>query len=206
MSFLGLTGKDPNKLYPELGRSKFKRLIIDDKVYVGWNKLLLEQGNYFYGFSHKPMHAINLPEDTFTITILRDPVKRAISYYNMLKSFEKNNPSHPVLKTEGQYLGESFSDFLGKVPTERLSRQLFMFSEEFNVEEALENISNINFVMSTENYENDLKKLGEELNLNLKSYRSQVSQTKYIPTLKEVEILETLLEKEIFFYKQVTRS
>lgn len=204
MSFLVLTGKNPDELYPKLSRSKFKRLILKDKVYVGWNKLLIEQGHYFYAFSHIPMHKIKVPDDSFTITILRDPVKRAISYYNMLKSFEKNNPAHPVLKTEGQYLGESFADFLKKAPVERLSRQLYMFSKEFNTEEAFENISKVNFVMSTENFEEDLKKLGKKLKLKLQSYRSQVSQVKYTPTVKELEILETLLEKEIFFYKQVT--
>ena len=41
----------------------------------------IEAGDFFFANSHRPAQRLTLPPDTFTVTILRDPISRVISYY-----------------------------------------------------------------------------------------------------------------------------
>jgi hypothetical protein len=52
--------------------------------FVRHDPALIAQGDYFYASSHLPMHQVIVPPDTFTVTILRDPAARVISYYRYL--------------------------------------------------------------------------------------------------------------------------
>jgi hypothetical protein len=61
-------------------------------AFVGANKPLIEGGDYFYGTSHFPAWWLDIPPGTFTVTILRDPVSRAISYYRYLL-WARRNPT-----------------------------------------------------------------------------------------------------------------
>ena len=46
--------------YDHLPKNPQMRLVLNSKVIVGWNKKLLEEGNYYYGFSHIPFHEIEM--------------------------------------------------------------------------------------------------------------------------------------------------
>ena len=124
--FLGLGGEDGKDVYTKLAKTPNHRVKSDDQLFVGWNKKLIESGNYFYAFSHIPKHKLILPNNTFTITFLRDPVKRVISHYKMLYYYQVNSINHPCMKTEGAWLGECFQDFLERIPYEHLLNQLYI--------------------------------------------------------------------------------
>ena len=100
--FLGLGNEEGRQIYSGLSKSPINRVISGDKVFVGWNGRLIDEGNYFFAFSHRPAHVVNLPLDTFTLTCLRDPAKRVISHYKMILEEQSATNPHPFFKTEGQ--------------------------------------------------------------------------------------------------------
>ena len=165
--FLSLTGDD-DKLYKKLNRSLSQRFISNDLVIQGWNPLLIERGHFFYGFSHLPRHQLKLKADTFTLTCLRDPYKRIVSLYNMLIDQVENDPLHPGLKSQKQWLGNSFSDFIDRIPKNELLNQLYIFSEDYNVDEAVKKIKALEFYFFTESFDSDILQLNKILGLNLK--------------------------------------
>jgi len=71
------------------------RVIREGRIAAGWNVRVIRDGNYNYAISHEPFHRVRLQGDTFTFTCLRDPLKRAISHYNMLTYFSSGGQEHP---------------------------------------------------------------------------------------------------------------
>jgi len=90
--FMANECQDYYKKYEELYTNIDHRIIINNKVFALWHPIILQQGNYYYGASHIPYHSLKLPDRTFTITCLSDPVDRIISHYKML--LRKKNIQH----------------------------------------------------------------------------------------------------------------
>ncbi len=167
-SFFASLGADPAKTFTAIAKKFNKRLILGDKVVVRDNRYLFNQGNYFYGFSHNPMHALNLPPKTFTVTILRDPFKRVLSHYKMLLQIrELEKKPRFFLKHEAAWLGSGLSGYRENISKEHLLRQVYMFSKNFDVQEAHDNIRGCNFYFFTDNYVEGLKRLQDVLNIKL---------------------------------------
>jgi len=82
-AFLALGG-------PALGtiaeRAKFDENLVEGNGlrFVHHDLGLIAGGDYFFASSHEPIFRVELPPGTFTVTILRDPVKRAVSYLRYL--------------------------------------------------------------------------------------------------------------------------
>lgn len=171
--FLSLAGEED--IHSRLLKAKNKRAISNKKIYVGWNKVLIERGNYFYAFSHIPMHKLRLPDKTFTITCLRDPASRIISHYKMLIEIRSKNPYHPLIKTEGKWLGNSFSEFITRIPKTHFMNQLYMFSKNFNVEEAFNNITLCSHFFFTEDFRSGIDELTTKIELKLEPMRKRMS-------------------------------
>lgn len=75
--------------------------------FVGSSKPIIEQGDYFYGTSHFPAWWLDLPPETFTLTILRDPVSRVISYYRYLMWARRNRTEYEIEPYLDEILDES---------------------------------------------------------------------------------------------------
>ena len=71
--------------YQKLCNSIFHTCKINSQPIVNGNKSLINKGAYFYAFTHTPFHELCFHEDTFTFTVLRNPIERIISHFNMLK-------------------------------------------------------------------------------------------------------------------------
>jgi len=183
-------------VYGEMVAAKDHRVMREGKIYVGWNDKLIDQGHYYYAFAHTPLHLLALPPKTFTITVLRDPVKRVLSHYRMLVEYRENKVDHPAMKREGDWLGESLDDFLDRIPAEDLLRQVYMFSPQFNVDEAYREITNCSHFMFTEDFEAGTLSLNSKLGVDLKSIHMR--RTKSSPQISEKQIsrLRDMLVKE----------
>jgi len=181
--FLSLPGKDSSQLYAQLAQIPDHRLLSNGKIYVGWNVKYINEGVYYYAFSHTPFHRLSIPDKTFTVSCFRDPVKRVVSHYNMLMDFYVNGIDHPCMETEGKWIGKDFDDFLSKIPREHLLNQLYMFSSDFNKREAVSNVQKLSHFFFSENFNKGIDELNEKTGLNLEamhirkaSYQAQISE------------------------------
>jgi hypothetical protein len=202
-SFLELSGEDSASLYKRLGQESDHRLLSHDKVYVGWNVRYINGGNYFYAFSHAPVHALQLPEKTFTVTCFRDPVKRVLSHYNMLMEYQANNVMHPCMTTEGKWLGSSFDEFLERIPKEHLCNQLFMFSARYDIGEALERVNGLSHFLFTENFAHGVDALNQKTGLQLRTIHTRKTAYKTEITKRGLDALRERLGEEYEFLRRV---
>jgi hypothetical protein len=202
--------QDPKKrddLYAKL--CKNLNLKINDKVYVCHNNSLINSGNYYYAFSHSPYWSLNIPKDTFVITTIRNPVERLTSHYQMIKEYYDNNVNHSCMSTEGLWLGKNktFLEFVTNMPKNHKCAQLYHYSKNYSIDEAIENISKVDFIgrveTLTERGYDALKKIIPQLNFPnehlRKSKKQNISQV-------EIDYAKELLEEEYKLIKRVEFS
>jgi len=163
---------------------------------VRGNAELIAKGDYFFANSHQPAYRLSLPPATFTVTILRDPAARAISYYRYLlwargdgaarekepfidnvlaeSAFLDRGARSPLARLGRRRRGEvGFAEFLERVPAEHLLTQLQMFSERLDPTEAAERVLACSAVCFTETFPEDLRRLALVLGLELEQRRER---------------------------------
>ena len=86
----------------------------------------------------------------------------------MIKEDAVNGNMTPSLKIEREWLGNCFSDFLDRMPKEHLLNQLYMFSENYNVDDAVKNILSLDHCFFTEEFDLGINELNKKLDLTLK--------------------------------------
>jgi Sulfotransferase family len=186
--------------------------------FVRGNQRLIEAGDYFFANSHRPAHTLRLPPQTYTITILRDPSARVVSYYRYLlwaRANRRAKEAEPFIEdvvAESSFLDRrlslrrrrvAFLDFLDKVPAERLLTQLQMFSERLDPNEAGERILACSAVCFTETYPEDLRRVAGELQLDLGEKRERSFGEKVELSEEEQELLRERLAPEYVMIERV---
>jgi hypothetical protein len=204
--FLSLSDRKSERTYHELAGQSSHRLIINGKVFVGWNRQLIEQGYYFYAFSHAPYHALDLPRKTFTITCLRDPVQRVLSHYKMLLAYRQSGEFRPDYEEEAGWLGNSLGEFLDNIPREHLLRQLYTFSEAFDVDEAFENIVNLSHYFFTEAFSQGIADLAKKTGLALEPIHIRKSSIQFQPKESDLARLRSVVEPEFELYRRLRQA
>jgi hypothetical protein len=202
---LSLGQPDHRSLYLELAAARGHRLERGGKVFVGWNVRLINRGDYFYAFSHAPLHAVRLPEDTFTVASLRDPVRRVVSHYRMLMEYARNRSDHPCMRTEGAWLGSSFRDFVRAVPKEHLLRQLYTFSASFDVDEAAERAAGLSHRIFVEDFDDGVRVMNERTGLSLEPVHLRKTTVPVDVRRDEMEELRERLAPEYDFLEALDR-
>lgn len=204
--FLGLDGGDGAERYQRLALAERQRLVVGQRVFVGWNRKLIEKGAYFYAFSHIPFHELHLPAETLLLTCFRDPVARLFSHYRMLREYQRDGVNHPCMREEEPWLGTSFGDFLARVPREHALCQLFMYSRSFNVEEALENVAKIHHVLFTESFSEGVARLNSQCGLHLRPLHSKKSRYREVLDPGEQARAREMLEPEYHFLHELKKT
>lgn len=203
-SFLSLGGQS-NLVYQRMSRDPEHRVVARGRVFAGWDARQVENGNYFYAWSHAPAHRLSIPEHTFTLTSLRDPAARIVSHYAMLRRHMRERPQHPCLLEEQQYMGGGFCEFLERLPRHKLLAQLHHFSPHYDVESAYESIMACNHVIFVEDFNDGLQKLAEKTGLPLRSTHVGQSSRNDKPhlTADMRDQLRTQLQPEYVLYERV---
>ena len=159
----------------------------DGLVYLHGNYAAIERGEFFFAHAHRPAHALQLPVGTFTVTVFRDPLTRVASYYQYLHYLATSRQYDGALPEELEWASGSFDKFLPQVPKKHLTRQLFMFSSSFSVDEAIERATHVNAVLFTEDFAHGVAALGDCLGLVL-----PVRYERRFPKLARIDEFELL--------------
>lgn len=159
-----------------LARSLFGRAQSGQYLFAAGHRETIAQGRYFFAFSHNPAHRIALPPRTFTVTVLRDPMTRVVSYYRYLREGDTGDAAFRVRERERSMARDGFDAFLERVPKEHLLRQLFTFSASYDVAEAVSAIRCCSAVIRCEDYDAGMRALVARTHLALGLRRDRVTQ------------------------------
>ncbi len=183
-----------------------------EHVFVRHDPALIERGQYLFANGHHSAHTLNLPDATFTVTILRDPIQRLLSYYRYLR-FVRDDPAASarepygeLMREEIESLGADFCDFLGRVPKPHLLAQLHMFSRTYDVAEATERVLSCSAVLFTETYAQDLARLADRLGLVLPVLYKRRFGEPFKPGVRALKHARGLLADELDFVAAVSRG
>ena len=201
--FHSLSGESPDAVYNKLTSTNPRRICVNEYVFAAWQKNLLEGGNYHYGFSHLPFDQLTLPERTFTFTCFRDPVQRVVSHYRMLLELRDAPTQHKCLVTEGEWIGNSFAEFLDNTPDAHLLNQLYMFDSELRIATALENVHSLNHWIFLDDFAPGIAKLNAKANIQLAVMHTRRGTVKYSPVPADLETLRARLQPEYAFLQQL---
>jgi len=203
--FLSLGGEKGSTVYTRVNSSIAWRTISNKKIFVGWNKKAIEEGNYFYAFSHLPFHSIELPPNTFTITCLRDPASRIISAYKETLYYIKNNYD-PKLIDKKKWIGKSFKDFILALPKYYLLNQLYMFSNNIEIDEAYKKITSCSHFFFTENFSEGIHELNKKIGTELKPIHARKAINSDIHISDEdISLLKEMVQPEYVLLKKLKR-
>ena len=183
--------------------SKRYRVIRKGFIVQASNISLLEQGNYHYGCTHIPSWKIKEPNNTFTISIFRDPIRRIISHYNDIKGKVERGEKHSCLQEESKFLGSSFTEFVDNLPPEKLLSQLYNFSNDFDIDEAVKKIKALNLTLTLENISNGVQRINNRLGIDLKLVKKNKSKSFNMPSTDEINYLSNKIQLEIELFKNL---
>ncbi len=197
MSFLALGGEDPAVVWERMVAAPgLSRTVSGRYAFVSFHRQLLTEGAYFFGRAHRPVADQPLPPDTFTVTILRDPVTRVHSYFDYLTVGDAPGTPRPVAPRERSLAADGFDAFLERVPTRHLLSQINTFSSRLDVGEAVDRVAACSAVLFTERYEEGLAELATRLDLPLAPWRARVTEARSTLTPTQLERLRHRLEPE----------
>jgi hypothetical protein len=175
LSFMALGGEDPYEVLRRVASDRLHRTVSGPYAYAAFHPKVLAEGAYFYGRSHRGYEDQPLPPGTFTVTVLRDPVRRVHSYFDYLVEGDRPGTPGAVRKRERRLAADGFDAFLARVPPADLLAQLAMFSARYDVAEAHDRIAGCSSVLLTEHFDQGLGSLATRLDLPLTVRQDRVT-------------------------------
>ena len=122
---------------------------------------------------------------------------------NLLYHYLKVGERKEVLRSESNWASLDFDHFLDNIPKCHSHHQLYMFSQNFDIDEAFEKIMGLDFVMLTESFDEGLKKLSSTLDRELLVHREKSYQNKGVVSPEQTERARALLAPEYQLLEKV---
>jgi hypothetical protein len=202
-SFLSLAPEAPEAVEARIAQSYWRRATSGGKTYVGGNRHVINGGRYFYGWSHYPSHQLTLPAGTYTITVLRDPVDRVLSYFSYLAEGDRPGMALRVDDRERRLADGGFASFLERVPKADLLCQLYMFASDFDVDRAVDAAARCTLLLRSESFDEGIRILSRDLHLPLPLRHDRGTRARFVPSEAEREQLMSRLEPEYHMLDQL---
>jgi hypothetical protein len=200
--FLALSQPDDvNALYAALARPPYN-VGSGEWRFSAWTATALKHPQFHYGFSHVPLWQLDLPPRTFRFTVLRDPVARVRSLYDMLAGYRDTQSRHPDHQPQIEWVKDGFAGFLERAPKAELLGQLSMFSKKLDPQEGLDAVGELEMIVALEKLEPALKQMGSRFGLPLYAQHTRAATQRYTPTPEELRRLRGLLAPEQWFYER----
>jgi hypothetical protein len=174
--------------------------IKDFKIFAGGNIDIINNKQYHIATTHLPQHQLLIDSNTFTFTILRDPVRRFISHYNMLRNMILKDDAHHCLIEERNYYDDCIVNCALKMPIKHRSAQLYCFSKALNPDEGLNKLSELTMFDTLENYRITIEFINKTFNWEVPTLHIRKGIPISIPPEKIIS-LQDILKDEIAFYK-----
>jgi hypothetical protein len=176
-AFLGLGGEDPVSVHWRM-RGALHATRSNGLVFVAHDLRLLARGEYTYGWHHAPAWALKLPPETFTVTVLRDPISRVLSLYRyVLDPHADDDQPFRAGRTERLRAARGFESFISSLPTEELLNQLSMFSRRLDPGEAADRVRGCSAWFMTERFDRGVDDLNQRLGMALEPRWERRSRT-----------------------------
>lgn len=178
----------------------------EGKICIGWRTDFLSNLPILYSFSHNPFWTLKYDEKVTYITIFRDPVKRLVSHYKMLLFLNEVNKNRADFDKNKYLTWDSFDEFIQFVPLWHLQHQLYMFSKDFDISEAMHNVDKLDHFSFTDSIIGFTRLISAKYNIKIQSIERQlVSHVKFNPSAKHTEKLTHLMREEIQFINYVKK-
>jgi hypothetical protein len=206
LSFMALGGEDPVEVLRRVASDRLHRTVSGPYAYAAYHRSVLAEGAYFYGRSHRSYEDQPLPPGTFTVTVLRDPVRRVHSYYDYLVEGDRPGTPGAVRKRERRLAADGFDAFLARVPPADLMAQLAMFSARYDVAEAHDRIAGCSSVLMTEDFANGLRDLAATLDLPLTLRQDRVTGQRSQLSDAQLDRVRSMVAPEYELLEQLRAS
>ena len=195
-SFLGLGGEDPASVHWRI-RGALHATRSNGRVYVAHDAPLLERGYYTYGWHHAPAWTLTLPPETFTITVLRDPISpRAVALPLPPRPRRRRRSAVSSRGGARARAAGGFESFVRSTPTVDLLNQVHMFSPRLDPAEAAEAVRHCSAWFMTEDLGQGVDRLNQSLGLDLKHRWDRRSRTDDGLRVQHGDLLRTVLAPE----------
>lgn len=172
---------------------------INGLPYVSFNTSLINKGAYFFAHSHQPMHKLKIEHDTFSFTVLREPLDRIFSWYKAIKYPLGSHSKYFLM--EKDYIKENFILTLENLEPNILNRQLYTFSKNLDINEGLKNLEKLSKIFFHSNLQEVQKEFESKLGFKEDFIKINSSKAIYDFEGNDENMLKVILSKEYEFYK-----
>jgi hypothetical protein len=200
-AFLGLGGEDPERVHWRM-RGALHATRSNGLVFVAHDAPLLARGDYTYGWHHAPAWSLTLPPETFTVTVLRDPISRVLSLYRYLldPDADEDQPFRAG-KEEGLRAAQGFESFVRATPAKDLLNQLHMFSPRLDPDEAADGVRRCSAWFMTEDLDQGIDELNRRLEVDLEHRWDRRSRSDDGLRTEHADLLHSVLAPEYEFLR-----
>jgi len=182
----------------------------DNMCMSGWNPK--SYGQHFFTFGHHTYHAEHCKNArkhlTHSITSIRKPFDRLFSLYKEHLFERKNGRAiSTTIKNvpDTMFDDMTFGNFVKRLPKKRLLEQLYYFSDSYNINEAIENVSKLTHVFFVDDILNDRDSYAGKTKTYLCISNAFRREIDYKISKKERSFINKLIKDEIKFYTNLKK-